>query len=68
MKNDLNEKSKELNEKNEAASKLKNDLEKKTEELNEKNRQNEELTLKVQTMENSKSWKLTKPLRNFGQK
>ncbi|AYW45234.1 polysaccharide pyruvyl transferase family protein [Tetragenococcus koreensis] len=68
LKNDLNEKSKELNEKNEAASKLKNDLEKKTEELNEKNRQNEELTLKVQTMENSKSWKLTKPLRNFGQK
>lgn len=71
LKNDLNEKTEELNELRELdknTAKLKNDLDKKTEELNEKNRQNEELNLKVQDMENSRSWKLTKPLRNLGKK
>ncbi|KFN91039.1 hypothetical protein TMUPMC115_1615 [Tetragenococcus muriaticus PMC-11-5] len=52
--------------KNKTISKLKNDLDKKTKELNEKNKQNEKLTLKVQNIENSKSWKLTKPLRHLG--
>lgn len=71
LKNDLNEKNEELNELKELdknTAKLKNDLDKKTEELNEKNRQNEELNLKVQDMENSRSWKLTKPLRNLAKK
>lgn len=56
---------KKLKTKNKSISKLKNDLDKKAKELNEKNKQNEELTLKMQTIENSKAWKLTKPLRNL---
>lgn len=63
-----NSTNKKLKAKNKTISKLKKDLDKKTKELNGKNKQNEELTLKVQNMENSKSWKLTKPLRNLGQK
>ncbi|MDN6835729.1 MAG: polysaccharide pyruvyl transferase family protein [Lactococcus lactis] len=62
-----NNNNKKIKAKNKTISKLKNDLDKKDKELGEKNQQNEELTLKIQTMENSKSWKLTKPLRSFKQ-
>ncbi|MDN6166884.1 MAG: polysaccharide pyruvyl transferase family protein [Staphylococcus equorum] len=54
---------KKLKAKNKTIANLKSDLSQKNKELNEKNQQNEELTLKVQTMENSKLWKLTKPFR-----
>ncbi|MDN6572015.1 MAG: hypothetical protein L0L22_13565 [Staphylococcus equorum] len=51
---------------NKTISKLRDDINKKNKELDEKFKQNEELTLKIQNIENSKSWKLTKPLRNLG--
>lgn len=51
---------------NKTISKLRDDINEKNKELDEKFKQNEELTLKIQNIENSKSWKLTKPLRNLG--
>lgn len=44
-------------------SELKLEVEKKTEELKKSNKQNKKLVFKLQNIENSRSWKLTRPLR-----
>ncbi|MEK4298286.1 polysaccharide pyruvyl transferase family protein [Oceanobacillus sp. FSL W8-0428] len=57
-----------IKEKNKKITDLKLDVERKSEDIKNSKEQNKKLVLKLQNIENSRSWKLTRPLRLLRQK
>ncbi|MFD1451561.1 polysaccharide pyruvyl transferase family protein [Oceanobacillus sojae] len=64
----LDEKENKINKDEKVISDLKLDIERKSEDLKKSKEQNKKLVLKLQNIENSRSWKLTRPLRLLRQK
>ncbi|WP_339283202.1 polysaccharide pyruvyl transferase family protein [Oceanobacillus sp. FSL K6-3682] len=68
LKKTVNKKESIIKKDEKVISELRLEIEKKADELKNKKKQNKKLMLKLQNIENSRSWKLTRPLRLMRQK